>query len=57
MQKEWHLIPDLILQVRINSYSSGLLSRRELTAQCARLTNEQKVGSWMIIIINRRFKS
>ena len=34
-----------ILKVRINSYSSGLLSRRELTAQCARLTNEQKVPS------------
>ena len=37
------MVKRAILQVRINSYSSGLLSRKELTAQCARLTHEQKV--------------
>merc|ERR1719237_1457529 len=40
-------------KVRINSYSSGLLSRRELTAQCARLTDEQKVCGSTIYTVDK----
>merc|ERR1712012_754947 len=40
-------------KVRINSYSSGLLSRRELTAHCARVTNEQKVCGSTILTVDK----
>jgi len=40
-------------KVRINSYSSGLLSRKELTAQCARLTHEQKVCGSTIYTVDK----
>jgi len=53
------LLPGLIdsnlpdQKVRINSYSSGLLSRREVTAQCARLTDEQKVCGSTIFTVDK----
>jgi uncharacterized surface protein with fasciclin (FAS1) repeats len=40
-------------KVRINSYSSGLLSRRQLTAQCARLSDEQKVCGSTIYTVDK----